>query len=69
MNPPATEFNRRLALVRRIARLNSRRVTFSHEEELQFIVAASLFTIAELERLLDDAPPASSEPSASAGAR
>lgn len=59
---PQTEFDRRLALVRQIAHQNSRRTLFSREEELQFIVAATLFTTAELHRLLNEAPAPESTP-------
>lgn len=49
------EFARRLDLVRRIAQLNARRTQFSGEEELQFIVAARLFTSAELHAMHESA--------------
>jgi hypothetical protein len=46
-----TDFVRRLDLVRRIAQLHSNRKTFTHDEELQFLVAARLFTFAELQAM------------------
>jgi hypothetical protein len=49
------EFERRLELVRRIARLNARRTQFSRDEELQFIIAARLFTYAELQAMHSEA--------------
>jgi len=49
------EFQRRLELVRRIARLNAHRTHFSRDEEIQFIIAARLFTYAELHAMHCDA--------------
>jgi hypothetical protein len=53
------EFERRLELVRRIAQLNARRARFSRDEEIQFIIAARLFTYAELNAMHGDAVDAS----------
>lgn len=49
------EFQRRLELVRHIARLNAHRTQFSRDEEIQFIIAARLFTYAELHAMHCDA--------------
>jgi len=46
------EYLRRLALVRRIAELNTGQTAFSSEEETQFFATARLFTHAELEQML-----------------
>jgi hypothetical protein len=51
----SNDFLRRVELVRQIAAIHSRRSTFTHDEELQFIVAARLFTYAELETMHTEA--------------
>lgn len=51
----ARDFQRRLDLVRRIAQINAQRTQFSRDEEAQFIVAARLFTQAELQAMHRDA--------------
>lgn len=47
-----TEFKLRLDLVQRIGSLNACRMTFTQEERHQFIVAAEIFSVAELQEML-----------------
>ena len=54
MRLPA-EFTRRLELVRQHARLNSGRTRFTREERNRFIVAATLFSTAELRKMVESA--------------
>jgi hypothetical protein len=65
----SVEFTTRLELVRSIAILNTGRTTFARDEQIQFIVAATLFTTAELRTMHESAQAAAWQtPSSKQGA-